>query len=58
MQITPLIDASNIMVMPNDHEAILENVTPATDNLAHGSTNGVIGAAHFAKKSPYFSIAN
>ena len=35
MQITPLIDASNIMVMPNDYEAILENVTPATDKSLH-----------------------
>ena len=31
MQITPVIDAPNMMVMPNDHEAVLENVTPATD---------------------------
>lgn len=31
MQITPVIDAPNIMVMPNDHEAVTENVTPATD---------------------------
>ena len=31
MQITPVIDAPNIMVMPNDHEAVSENVTPATD---------------------------
>ena len=31
MQITPVIDAPNIMVMPNDHEAVSENVTPASD---------------------------
>ena len=31
MQITPVIDAPNMMVMPNDHEAVSENVTPATD---------------------------
>ena len=31
MQITPVIDAPNMMDMPNDHEAVLEIVTPATD---------------------------
>lgn len=31
MQITPVIDAPNIMDMANDHKAVLENVTPATD---------------------------
>ena len=31
MQITPVIDAPNMMDMPNDHEAVSENVTPATD---------------------------
>ena len=35
MQITPVIDAPNMMVMPNDHEAVLENVTPATDKSLH-----------------------
>ena len=35
MQITPLIDAPNIMDMPNDHEAISENVTPASDKSLH-----------------------
>lgn len=31
MQITPVIDAPNIMDAPSDHEAVSENVTPATD---------------------------
>ena len=31
MQITPVIDEPNIMVMPNDHEAVSENVSPASD---------------------------
>ena len=31
MQITPVIDAPNIMDKRNDHEAVSENVTPATD---------------------------
>ena len=35
MQITPVIDEPNIMVMPNDHEAVSENVTPATDKSVH-----------------------
>ena len=35
MQITPVIDEPNIMVMPNDHEAVSENVTPATDKSLH-----------------------
>lgn len=31
MQITPLIDTANIMDTSNDHKALSENVTPATD---------------------------
>lgn len=31
MQITPVIDAPYMMDMPSDHEAVLKNVTPATD---------------------------
>lgn len=31
MQITPVIDAPNIMDTSNDHKAVSENVTPATD---------------------------
>ncbi len=31
MQITPVIDAPNIMDMANEHKAVSENVTPATD---------------------------
>lgn len=31
MQITPVIDAPNIMDKHNDHKAVLENVTPASD---------------------------
>ena len=31
MQITPVIDAPNIMDTSNDHKALSENVTPATD---------------------------
>ena len=35
MQITPVIDAPNIMDAPSDHEAVSENVTPATDKSVH-----------------------
>ena len=35
MQITPVIDAPNIMDMANDYEALSENVTPATDKSVH-----------------------
>ena len=35
MQITPVIDAPNIMDTSNDHKALLENVTPATDKSVH-----------------------
>ena len=35
MQITPVIDAPNMMDTLNDHEAVSENVTPATDKSLH-----------------------
>lgn len=35
MQITPVIDAPNIMDTSNDHKALSENVTPATDKSVH-----------------------
>lgn len=35
MQITPVIDAPNIMDTPNEHKALSENVTPATDKSVH-----------------------
>ena len=55
MQITPLIEASNIMVMPNDHEAILENVTPATDKSLHMAQPTVSSAAPTSLKNPLTS---
>ncbi len=55
MQITPLIDASNIMVMPNDHEAILENVTPATDKSVHMAQPTVSSVAPTSLKNPLTS---
>ena len=35
MQITPVMDESNVMDTSNDHEAVSENVTPATDKSVH-----------------------
>ena len=35
MQITPVIDAPNMMDTPSNHEAVSENVTPATDKSLH-----------------------
>ena len=55
MQITPLIDASNIMVMPHDYEAILENVTPATDKSLHMAQPTVSSAAPTSLKNPLTS---
>ena len=55
MQITPLIYASNIMVMPNDYEAILENVTPATDKSLHMAQPTVSSAAPTSLKNPLTS---
>ena len=55
MQITPLIDASNIMVMPNDYEAILENVTPATDKSLHMAQPTVSSVPPTSLKNPLTS---
>ena len=55
MQITPVIDAPNIMVMPNDHEAVLENVTPATDKSVHMSQQTASSAAPTSLKNPLAS---
>ncbi|MBW4009398.1 sel1 repeat family protein [Moraxella osloensis] len=35
MQITPVMDKSNVIDTPNDHEAVSENVTPANDKSLH-----------------------
>ena len=35
MQIAPVMDTSNVIDTPNDHEAVSENVTPATDKSLH-----------------------
>lgn len=35
MQITPVMDKSNVIDTPNEHKAVLENVTPANDKSLH-----------------------
>lgn len=55
MQITPVIDAPNMMVMPNDHEAVLENATPATDKSVHMAQPTVSSAAPTSLKNPLTS---
>lgn len=51
MQITPVIDAPNMMVMPNAHEAILENVTPATDKSVRMAQQTASSAAPTSLKN-------
>ena len=55
MQITPVIDEPNIMVMPDDHEAVSENVTPATDKSLHMAQPTVSSAAPTSLKNPLTS---
>ena len=55
MQITPLIDASNIMVMPNDHEAVSENVTLATDKSVHMAQQTASSVAPTSLNNPLTS---
>ena len=55
MQITPVIDAPNIMVMPNDHEAVTENVTPATDKSVHMAEQTASSVPPTSLKNPLTS---
>ena len=55
MQITPVIDEPNIMVMPNDHEAVSENVTPATDKSLHMAQPTASSAAPTSLNNPLTS---
>lgn len=55
MQITPVIDAPNIMDMPNDHKAVSENATPATDKSVHMAQPTVSSAAPTSLKNPLTS---
>ena len=55
MQITPVIDASNIMDKYNDHEAVSENVTPATDKSVHMAEQTASSVAPTALNNPLTS---
>ena len=55
MQITPVIDEPNIMVMPNDHEAVSENVTLATDKSVHMAQQTASSVAPTSLKKPLTS---
>lgn len=55
MQITPVIDAPNIMDMANDHEAVSENVTPATDKSLHMAQQTASSVAPTALNNPLTS---
>ncbi|QRO13461.1 SEL1-like repeat protein [Moraxella osloensis] len=55
MQITPVIDAPNIMDMPNDHKALSENATPATDKSVHMAQQTASSAAPTSLKKPLTS---
>ena len=55
MQITPVIDAPNIMDMANDHKAVSENVTPATDKSVRMSQQTASSAAPTSLNNPLTS---
>ena len=55
MQITPVIDAPNIMDTPNEHKALSENVTPATDKSVHMAQPTASSAAPASLKNPLTS---
>lgn len=55
MQITPVIDAPNIMDTPNEHKALSENATPATDKSVHMAQPTVSSAAPASLNNPLTS---
>ncbi|QQU07277.1 sel1 repeat family protein [Moraxella osloensis] len=55
MQITPVIDAPNIMDTPNEHKAVSENATPATDKSVHMAQQTASSAAPASLKNPLTS---
>jgi len=55
MQITPVIDVPNMMDTPNDHEAVSENVTPATDKSLRMAKKTASSAAPTSLKKPLTS---
>lgn len=55
MQITPVIDAPNIMDMPNEHKALSENVIPASDKSVHMAQPTASSAAPASLNNPLTS---
>ena len=55
MQITPVIDAPNMMDTPSNHEAVSENVTPATDKSVHMAQQTASSAAPASLNNPLTS---
>ena len=55
MQMTPVIDAPNMIDKRNDHEAILENVTPATDKPVHMAQQTASSVPPTSLKNPLTS---
>lgn len=55
MQITPMIDAPNIMDKRNDHKAVSENVTPATDKSVRMAQQTASSAAPTLLNNPLTS---
>ena len=55
MQITPVIDAPNIMDTPNEHKALSENVTPATDKSERVAQPTASSAAPASLNNPLTS---
>lgn len=55
MQITPVIDAPNIMDKRNEHKALSENVTPATDKSERVAQPTASSAAPTSLKNPLTS---
>ena len=55
MQITPVMDAPNIMDTPNEHKALSENVIPASDKSERVAQPTVSSAAPTSLKKPLTS---
>ncbi len=52
MQITPVMDESNVIDTSKDHEAVSENVTPATDKSVHMAQQTASSAAPTPLNNP------
>lgn len=55
MQITPVMDKSNVIDTANEHKAVLENVTPATDKSVHMAEQTASSVAPTSLNNPLTS---